>query len=99
MPELSANRAVEIAESPWEDPEDGMLCGTYRVAIADDPFDHLVVYLRLGDPEEYIGATTICGKLVTFGVRRVSETCEACLTGAGPAFLAARDEILRRAGA
>lgn len=101
MAEQSAPKAVEIAESAWEDPYDKLMSGTYRVTVIGDPLDHLVVYIRGagGDPTaEYMANRTVCGKEIVFGVRRLSDVCVLCLADVGDAFGRARTILAGRAG-
>lgn len=89
---------LQVAESPWVDPWDGLLSGTYHVRLPgqwpDGP-DHLLVYIRgaSGDPaREYVGTATVCGRDLAGATRprRVGTACGPCLDGAGRAFGAAR---------
>lgn len=89
---------VEISETPWLDPWDGLWSGTYRVRLPHQPpdeDDHQVVYLRrrADDPTDaYTAPTTVCGKDLEGAVRpeRITGACRACVDGVVAAFQRAR---------
>lgn len=95
---------VEVSEQPWIDPWDGLLSGTYRLRVPNQPpdtDDHLVVYLRgiAGDSaREYRAPTTICGLSLEGAARpdRVTSACSACMDGVPRAFEQARAALVTR---
>jgi hypothetical protein len=95
---------VELTETPWLDPWDGLYYGVYRVRLPNQPpdeDDHQVVYLRAvaDDPTgEYKAPTTICGKGLegAFRPERITGTCRACMAGGAAAFGRAPGERAER---